>query len=41
MGRLLRMAIKWGPVIYPIVRKLLADKKQTEAAPRRGKRYSS
>ncbi|MCG7345723.1 hypothetical protein MHZ92_16535 [Sporosarcina sp. ACRSL] len=33
--RLIKTAIKWAPVVYPIVRKMLANKEKTKAPIRR------
>jgi hypothetical protein len=27
MNKLIRMAIKWGPVVYPVVKKMMNNKK--------------
>ncbi|MFC6116016.1 hypothetical protein [Sporosarcina thermotolerans] len=35
MGRFIKTAIKWAPVVYPIVRKLLSKGKTTAASRRR------
>lgn len=34
IGRLIKTAIKWAPIVYPIVRKMLS-KEKTTIAPRR------
>ncbi|MFC5603783.1 hypothetical protein [Sporosarcina koreensis] len=35
LGRVIRTAIKWAPVVYPIVRKIIANKEKTTAPLRR------
>ncbi|MFS0690332.1 hypothetical protein [Sporosarcina sp. Marseille-Q4943] len=35
LGRLIKAAIKWAPVVYPIVRKIVANKQKTTAPLRR------
>ena len=35
IGRLIKTAIKWAPVVYPIVRKIIANKEKTKAPNRR------
>lgn len=35
VGRLIKTAIKWAPVVYPIVRKIIANKEKTHAPLRR------
>ncbi|WP_414714834.1 hypothetical protein [Sporosarcina koreensis] len=34
-GRLIKTAIKWAPVVYPIVRKMITTKEKTKAPLRR------
>jgi hypothetical protein len=29
MNKLIRTALKWGPVVYPIVKKMLNDRKSS------------
>ena len=35
IGRLVKAAIKWAPVVYPIVRKFIANKEKPKATVRR------
>ncbi|WP_262177173.1 MULTISPECIES: hypothetical protein [Bacillales] len=35
LGRVIKTAIKWAPVVYPIVRKLISNKEKTTAPLRR------
>lgn len=30
MNKLIRMAIKWGPVLYPVVKKMMNNRKSTK-----------
>ncbi|MCG3086964.1 hypothetical protein [Sporosarcina cyprini] len=30
IGKLIKTAIKWAPVVYPVVRKIMKEKKQVE-----------
>jgi hypothetical protein len=30
MNKLIRMAIKWGPVLYPVVKKMMDNRKSTK-----------
>lgn len=30
MNKLIRMAIKWGPVLYPVVKKMMDKRKSTK-----------
>ncbi|MCT6923872.1 hypothetical protein [Metasolibacillus sp.] len=35
LGKIVKTAIKWAPVAYPIIKKILDDKKQQPTATRR------
>ncbi|WP_273753230.1 hypothetical protein [Alkalicoccobacillus gibsonii] len=30
MSRIIRLALRWGPVLYPVVRKILKDRKKKQ-----------
>lgn len=36
MKKLIKNLIKWGPLLYPVVKKVLDEKKKKEAYERRG-----
>lgn len=38
MKRLIKTAIKWAPLLYPIVRKVMNDRKEKQAYQGKGKR---
>jgi hypothetical protein len=31
MPRIIRLALRWGPVLYPVVRKILKDRKKKQS----------
>ncbi|MDQ0207142.1 hypothetical protein J2S05_001941 [Alkalicoccobacillus murimartini] len=31
MPRLIRLALRWGPVLYPVIRKVMRDRKKKKS----------